>query len=299
MASKKPLNCQITNHDLSLKELLDFGIRFFDLDFNFDSDENHITTVHGVTNWYYTYGSMKDAFDEIHSWMKNHPSEIIILYFGDIIANCRPDAVHSLVQLLEEKFDGENDNIGINDVFRSNNTWPTLEEAKRTNKRIFAFIRIEESNMEIDKLGQKVIGEIGVKMDSPVKETIPGKTVAVLSTYKKMGVGSKCEKIVNHIRNACLSESRQKTDFNKIALFTAFTKHLDCCLWSIARRCNSRTENILQSCKDDKAGMWLQADYPNYPGPSGKTIVETAYDENQRKSVRRNSTQIEAATDLR
>jgi len=76
----------------------------------------------------------------------------------------------------------------------------------------------------------------------------------------------------------------KKTDFNKIALFTAFTKHLDSCLWSIARRCNSRTENVLQSCKDDKAGMWLQADYPNYPGPSGKTIVETAYDENQRKS---------------
>merc|ERR1719219_2249127 len=76
----------------------------------------------------------------------------------------------------------------------------------------------------------------------------------------------------------------KKTDFNKIALFTAFTKHLDSCLWSIARRCNSRTENILGSCKDDKAGMWLQADYPNHPGPSGKTIVETAYDENLRKS---------------
>ena len=43
---------------------------------------------------------------------------------------------------------------------------------------------------------------------------------------------------------------------------------------------------VLQSCKDDKAGMWLQADYPNYPGPSGKTIVETAYDENLRKSGR-------------
>ena len=282
MASKEPLDCQITNHDLSLKELLDFGIRFFDLDVNFD--ENYITTVHGVTNWYYTYGNMTDAFDEIHSWMKNHPSEIIILEFGDIIANSRPDAVHSLVQLLEEKFDGENDNIGINDVFRSNNTWPTLEEAKRTNKRIFAFIRIEESNMEINKLGQKVIGEIEVKMDSPENETIAGKTVAVLNTYKKMGVGSKCEKIVNHIQNACSSTSRQKTDFNKIALFTAFTKHLDSCLWSIARRCNSQTENVLQSCKDDKAGMWLQADYPNHPGPSGKTIVETAYDENLRKS---------------
>ena len=131
MASKKPLDCQITNHDLSLKELLDFGIRFFDFDVKFDSEDNYLFTGHGLKKWYYTYGSMKNAFDEIHSWMKNHPSEIVILYFGEILATSRPNAVSSLVQLLEENFDGENGNIGINDVFRSNNSWPTLEEAKR------------------------------------------------------------------------------------------------------------------------------------------------------------------------
>ena len=131
MASKKPLDCQITNHDLSLKELLDFGIRFFDFDVKFDSEDNYLFTGHGLKKWYYTYGSMKNALDEIHSWMKNHPSEIVILYFGEILATSRPNAVSSLVQLLEENFDGENGNIGINDVFRSNNSWPTLEEAKR------------------------------------------------------------------------------------------------------------------------------------------------------------------------
>ena len=284
MASKKPLDCQVTNQDLSLKELLDFGIRFFDFDVNFHDDENYLFTGHGPKKWYYPYGSMKNAFDEIHSWMKNHPSEIVILYFGELYANSRPNAVSSLARLLEVNFDGKNDNIGINDVFRSNDTWPTLGEAKRTNKRIFAVIRTK-SNSEIDKLGHKVIGEIQVKMDDPEKgKTIPGKTVTVLSTYKKIGVGSKCENLVNHAQKACLSTSGQKTDFNKIALVTAYSKHLDSCLWTIARRCNSRMENILESCKDDDAGMWLPTDYPNYPGTRGKTIVEVAYDENLRKS---------------
>ena len=57
-------------------------------------------------------------------------------------------------------------------------------------------------------MGQKVIGEIQVKMDKNLeKETTPGKTIKILSTFKKMEVGSKCEYLVDHIRNACLSTS--------------------------------------------------------------------------------------------
>ena len=53
------------------------------------------------------------------------------------------------------------------------------------------------------------------------------------------------------------------------------------CIRDRARKCNSQLEDTIQFCKNaNKPVRFLQADYPNYPGPNGKTNVETAFEEN-------------------
>ena len=49
---------------MSLTEMLDFGIRFLDFDIKLDSN-NVLNTGHGPKSWYYTYGTVQDAMDEI------------------------------------------------------------------------------------------------------------------------------------------------------------------------------------------------------------------------------------------
>ena len=48
--------------------------------------------------------------------------------------------------------------------FKLNGIWPNLEEAKKSNQRIFAFVRVD-NELEIKYLGDKIIPEIKVKKD--------------------------------------------------------------------------------------------------------------------------------------
>jgi len=49
----------------------------------------------------------------------------------------------------------------------------------------------------------------------------------------------------------------------------------------MARECNSRAAEAVDVCQnglneDNKVVNFVMMDYPNYPGPGGKTIVEIA-----------------------
>ena len=157
--SQRDLDCYITNHDMSLTEMLNFGIRFFDFDIKLDSN-NILNTGHGPENWYYTYGTVQDAMDEIKVWMNEHKSEIAIVRFGQIYGS-KEDALKKLKRTLEHTFDGIGDNVGLNGVYRSNEMWPTLAEAKTSNNRIFAFASIKDED-DVQNLGNKIIGELKV-----------------------------------------------------------------------------------------------------------------------------------------
>ena len=166
--------------------------------------------------------------------------------------------------------------------FKLNGIWPNLEEAKKSNQRIFAFVRVD-NELEIKYLGDKIIPEIKVKKDDIDVKNIYG-SVKILSTYSAINIGSKCKNLVNEIEKAC--KMALPTHFNKLAIFSNLGKNLDSCLWTLARNCNSKLEDAVQKCKNGRSEdgraviNFLQSDYPNYPGPLGKTNVEIAYEEN-------------------
>ena len=244
----------------------DFLIGFF---------REYLFSGHGPSKWYYTYGKVEDALNEIKSWMIQNPEEIVVLYFGQILEP-KQSAIETLRNLLEQDFDGKSGNPGL---YRVNATkWPTLKEAKIENQRLFSFVRIENDS-ELKLLGMNVIGEVKVKVDKEI-ENIPG-SQKVFSTYSSTKIGSECEKLPKKIEDAC--KRSEKADFNKLAIFSNAGKNIGTCLWTMARKCNSQLERTIDMCKS-AGGIpvinFLQSDYPNYPGPNRKTNVQLAYEQN-------------------
>ena len=97
------VDCFVKNHDLSVEEMLDFGIRYFDFDVKFDTSDNILYTGHGNKNLYIRFGKVKDIMEQIHSWMKDHESEIIVIRFGEILGS-KIDGLKELKRLVTTTF---------------------------------------------------------------------------------------------------------------------------------------------------------------------------------------------------
>ena len=92
-------------------------------------------------------------------------------------------------------------------------------------------------------------------------------------------IGNKCSNVLTNGEEMCKKLS-SKSDFVKLSVFATFLWN-----WSpldvMARACNSRAEDALTVCqqgldKDKKVVNFVMTDFPNFPGPGGKTIVEIA-----------------------
>ena len=105
------IDCFVKNHDLSVEEMLDFGIRYFDFDVKLCSD-NILYTGHGKNNLYIRFGKVKDIMEHIHSWMKEHESEIIVVRFGELLGS-RIDGLKELKRILTSTFT----TVGKNYIF--------------------------------------------------------------------------------------------------------------------------------------------------------------------------------------
>ena len=76
-----------------------------------------------------------------------------------------------------------------------------------------------------------------------------------------------------------------EAEFVKIALFGTHAKLKNSptkCLSKLARTCNQQTKNAIDTCRNSGRSTinFLQMDYPNYPGPGLKTVVDIAHEEN-------------------
>ena len=94
--------CFVKNNDLSVTEMLDFGIRHFDFDIELHSDKI-LYTGHGPENFYYRFAKVQDVVDDINTWMKKHESEIIILRFGELLGS-KNDVYSELRRILTHSF---------------------------------------------------------------------------------------------------------------------------------------------------------------------------------------------------
>ena len=90
-------------------------------------------------------------------------------------------------------------------------------------------------------------------------------------------VGRKCSNVVKALDTLCKKYANE-TDLVKLSVFGTF-------LWNwtplevLARTCNPRIENAFNRCQNglnvaSKYVNFILIDFPNYPGPGGKTILQ-------------------------
>ena len=84
--------CPLKSQDLGITEQLDLGIRYLDFEVIFNENNipgcNGLETGHGsipdVGIFYHCFGLMSDAFQQISDWMIWHPTEVVVLRFGEL-----------------------------------------------------------------------------------------------------------------------------------------------------------------------------------------------------------------------
>ena len=137
MLSQLIADCYVTNHDLNVTELLDFGIRFFDFDVKYYEDTDDMWTGHGPKQLFFTTARFEEVFQDIQQWMIEHPDEVVIVYIGELIADNRGLGVAKLARLFDKYFSGPD--VKLNDHWKVHGDWPTLEQAIDSKERLFAF----------------------------------------------------------------------------------------------------------------------------------------------------------------
>jgi len=271
--------CAYKNQDLNILEQLEFGIRFFDLDaiYKTTSGCTGLETGHGShpeLGLYQCYGRMDTLLGHMREWMDRHPSEIVVLNFGNI--EWPGETVPRLMETLMTVFSSQ-DGVKINKVFKERGIWPTLGEAVSSNDRLFVFIRdnigaVTENELEFMK-------EIKVKPGDDVSsKNLTNFEVTITTSYKAKGVGSDCSYVLKTNYEACKSENETETDFLKLSFFSKFGKGGAIgteCVHKMARKCNQWVKQSVATCNyRDFKPNFLLVDYPNYQGGAELNIVQ-------------------------
>lgn len=290
------LRCSFKNQDLNIREQLEFGIRFFDLDVIYSfglSGCDGFEAGHGNSpelGIYQCYGLMANILDDLEDWLIEHRSEVVVINFGNI--GFKDETIPVLVKAMKAKFDHET-GPRLNTEYKVNGSWPTLGSAVDENTRLFVFIRGDVNEH------QGLVEDIKTKPESIDKtEDKPG-AVRILSSFKSGSVGTSC---VFALRRADLTCSITQADFIKVSLFSSFGKAGVDCLWHMANICNKLVKPTIESCRntfeaspkeeEDQirfAPNFLLLDYPNYQGYEEKSFIILCNDENKRRAWMLNS----------
>ena len=233
------------------------------------------------------FGTIKDAVFEIKTWMNMNPTEIVVLYFGNMFGNVI-EGHKELRSILKTELNGIDGNVGLNNHRQTHQEWPTLGQAKETNQRIFAVARTKTGEQAINFVGSKVLPEKQYKYDKPAPNLgngilQPRILINILSTHRSMNIGTDCKNIVTSIGEIC--SGYPEADFVKLAIFGTHGGLKNSglkCLSTLASKCNPQVKNAIDICRSNGRENinFLQTDYPNHPGAGLKTVVEIAQEEN-------------------
>ena len=244
--------CAYRNVDRNFFDMLNHGIRFFDIDTCLWRGQ-----VESCHNNAYA-GPLRKAFDQIDDYMKCHKNEVIILHFNRDVSGDRATVAKKLIAELEKRW---NPNKANNQVKMSTHPrWPTLRQAIETKQRIFIFM---------DRNLARYVS----------KSYIYERNKFMASTWESgitVGLGkSGCDGIIGPARRKCDKYSKKE-----IIELSAFGSH-GLCIHDMAKQCSLALKEAADECykqreKRGKTVNVLLVDYPVSSYYSNKGVVDTA-----------------------
>ena len=251
--------CFYRNQDLTYVQQLDFGIRFFDVDLCWVSDEDATAAVPaGLWTCHSTAyaGKLEMALTQINDWMNMHPDQIVSLFFnGDYDhSNSQPIAqeLHPLLENMWEPTEERisNGSLVMNTDLNTTGEWPTLYNAIYTSRaRIFVFVH------ETLQMGGKPW------IHNPIPDTLPSQEVI-----------DNCNGIIGSSEGQC----NVCEDLFSVEVIGS-RGH---CLFELAQLCNLVIENATEACyalrrQYGKTVNVIEVDFPNRP-PEEMSVVQVA-----------------------
>ena len=286
--------CAYKNQDLNIEEQLELGIRFFDIDiiFSHSGGCEGLETGHGKHpefGLYQCYGKMSSLFISMRSWLDSHPSEVVVLNFGNI--EYPNHTISALTDTMMDIFPLGSVGVKMNRKLKQTGAWPTLGEAVQSNERIFVFVRDTVGAITASEPHHSFVKEIKVKpetLTSPEVSKGPGE-VTIFTSYRADDVEGDCAYIVDSNDEACSLDSTATTiDFLKLSFFSKFSESGTFgteCLWESARKCNVWPQVVVRKCTRRRfRPNFILLDYPNYQGNAKINIVQLCNEVNLERS---------------
>ena len=260
-------DCLWRNQGLNFKEQLELGIRFFDIDSCYITEdcnadawgERGVFTCHGTSKWGYAYsGPISKILRQIDEWMGAHPYEVIGINFNsNFQAEYREVIYTSLLQLLEDKWGPtvarqNSRDLTMSTFFQETGDWPTLLQAIQTNQRIFIFISHAFSNKP---------------------SLLPWVNAPPASTWTAVTTSHTSCSVVVDIANSSLCTNRP-------VLLEVGVYNFGICISDMSQRCHALLYKATGICYNKRqqsnlAVNMVLVDYPEQ-APSPYTVMETA-----------------------
>ena len=244
-------SCGYRNVEKNFFDMLNHGIRFFDIDTCIW--KNQVYSCHSSAY----AGPLRKAFDQIDNYMKCHKNEVIILHFNSNVGGDKATVAKKLVAELEKRW---NPNKANNKVKMSTHQrWPTLRKAIETKQRIFIFM---------DKNLARYIS----------KSYIYESNRFMASTWQSginVGLGvSGCDEIIGLAKRKC-------DNSKDIVELSAFGPYNGLCVRFIAKQCSLALQEAADECykqreKNGKTVNVLLVDYPVSSYYPKKGVVDAA-----------------------
>ena len=277
--SKGSWACAYKNQDLNIVEQLEFGIRFFDLDviFSHAFGCHGLETGHGTSpelGLYQCYGLMTSLLSDLRRWLDSHPSEVVVLHFGNI--EYPAETVPALLETLAETFSAQSTSVKLNAKFKETGSWPSLGEAVAANERVFVFVR--DTVGALTERDTQYVREIKVKPRETFNITTGPGEVSVLTSYLARDVDGDCVYLLESNAFACDKDAEWGTDFLKLSFFSKFGKGGTFgteCIHKMARKCNVWPISAVENCTvREFRPNFILLDYPNYQSNAKITAVQ-------------------------
>ena len=254
-------DCLFRNQGLNFKEQLELGIRFFDIDTCYLSEdcntdiwgESGVFTCHGS----YAYaGPISKVLRQIGEWMNVHPHEVVGINFNHNFQAEKRELIYTgLLQFLDDAWGPTaarktSWNLTMSTFYHENGEWPTLLQAIQTNQRVFVFMSQALSNNEAPSRPSWI-------------HTPPA------STWKMGMLGDSSCSVLDSI--SCVNRSS--------ALLEVSVYNFGVCISEMSQRCHSHLYNVTGSCYEERKQVnhtvnMVLVDYPEHAS-SPYTVTDT------------------------
>ena len=186
-------------------------------------------------------GRVIDIFNQVEDWMRSNTEEVIGLHFTRNTPSDERDEVFSgLVQLLDLMWGEQSSSTGLNSFYTTNNSWPTLKQAVKSNQRIFVFF------------DEELIGNRNNIMRSWINPP-------PFSTFQESPFNPSC------MNPGILDHASRCDTTNDIVIAAGYTFAV--CITNAQAACNNILFNAMEKCfslrrKGDRTVNVILVDYP-------------------------------------